>query len=515
MADFTPVGNTIIPPNPMTGINTLSGILGLQQQKQALQGQTAQVQQEQLKAQQMQGVQDFFQQWDPTQHLSPDGTTDADSVHSSSAYKNAGNAKPLIDQQLLQIKQGQLQNKQALSTLDDGLINRYATTMGTLADDPEVKAGGINGQAKVAEALQNFSKLQPEAARVASVFGGAVKGAPKGPDGVSVPNLGHLVQTQQLMGADVLGQRGQQGQNASIDLGGTVQPGIVRPAIEGGGFTSTGAPIPKTIPPGFELTEDPITHNKYLWNRQTGQTKPFGTGAPTGGGGPPSPAAPPLAPPQRQIGEAEAQSAQVNTNFQNHQANVNASRTANQQLDQIHNVINLLDSGVKTGQGAQALAQSEQALSQIIPGLGNADSQAAKLDLVNKFLERIGSDYGSLNGSPAKTDAGAESLRQQIGSTGYNPNALRSVMKYTAAQYSAAQAKDAGEQQFFAQKGNGILNQDQYEKQWRNSYDPRVFQLANEPKEVSKAALQSMSPVDRATFLKKYAELKTMGAAPQ
>ncbi len=88
-------------------------------------------------------------------------------------------------------------------------------------------------------------------------------------------------------------------------------------------------------------------------------------------------------------------------------------------------------------------------------------------------------------------------------------------MKYTDAQYSAAQAKDAGEQQFFAQKGNGILNQDQYEKQWRNSYDPRVFQLANEPKEVSKAALQSMSPADRATFLKKYAELKTMGAAPQ
>src|SRR5271167_2579773 len=119
MPDMTPVGTQIIPPNPNQGLQTLSGILGLKQQQQSLQIGGQQLQQEQIKTQQQQGVQDFFRSWDPTQHLSPDGTTDADSVHDSAAYKNAGNAKPLIDQQLLQIKQGQLQNKQALSTLDD------------------------------------------------------------------------------------------------------------------------------------------------------------------------------------------------------------------------------------------------------------------------------------------------------------------------------------------------------------------------------------------------------------
>ena len=137
--------------------------------------------------------------------MSPDGTIDADSVHDNPAYKSAGNAKPLIDQQLLQIKNGQLQNKQALSTLDDNLINRYATTMGTLADDKEVKTGGINGQAKVSEALTNFGKLQPEAQRIAGMFGGVLKNAPKDEQG-NIPNLAHLVQSQQMMGTDVLGQ---------------------------------------------------------------------------------------------------------------------------------------------------------------------------------------------------------------------------------------------------------------------------------------------------------------------
>jgi hypothetical protein len=307
---------------------------------------------------------------------------------------------------------------------------------------------------------------------------------------------------------------GQSPTPVSVNTGSQTQFGTVSP-LTGKTTMGTSPPVTAGIPPGFELTEDPVTHNKFLWNRQSGQTRPFGEGTPGGGGGSASgPALSPQAPPQRSIGEAGAQEAQVTTNFNNHQANVNASRTANQQLDQIHNAIGILDSGVKTGNGAQALSHAEQALSQVIPGLGGADSQAAKLDLLNKFLERIGSDYGSLNGSPAKTDAGAESLRQQIGSTGYNPTALKEVMKYTASQYTAAKAKDAGEQQFFSQKGNGILNQDQFEKQWRNSYDPRIFQLANEPKDVAKAAIQKMDPADRAGFLKKYAELKTMGAAP-
>ena len=251
MADYNAsVALGINPPDPQGTLNSLNKIMNLgstglaiQGQKQGLVGQAAQVKQEQLKASQAQGVQDFFNSWDPTAHLSPDGTIDADSVHNNPAYKAAGNAKPLIDQQLLSIKQGQLQNKQALATLDDNLINRYATTMGTLANDKDVKEGGINGQAKVAETLRNFSKLQPEAARIAQMFGAVVKNAPIGSDGVTKPNLAHLVQSQQLMGADVLGQRSQQGTPTIIQTATGQQPGTTAPGVEGGGFTPEGKEI--------------------------------------------------------------------------------------------------------------------------------------------------------------------------------------------------------------------------------------------------------------------------------
>jgi hypothetical protein len=79
-----PVGNTIIPPDPMKPVNTLSGIIGIQQQKQALQ--TGQYQQQAAQAQsqvaqrtnaEQQALATFTQNAvkDPTYRL-PDGTPD-------------------------------------------------------------------------------------------------------------------------------------------------------------------------------------------------------------------------------------------------------------------------------------------------------------------------------------------------------------------------------------------------------------------------------------------------------
>jgi hypothetical protein len=533
MADYNAsVALGINPQDSNQSLNTLSKImqlgstgLGIQQQKQALVGQQSEnitkastAAQSQIETQRQQGLQTFFQNWDPSEHDGADGTTDMESARKSDAYKNSGLAKPDIDLKLAQIKQAQLQNKQSLTSLNGANLEQFGKIAQSLSADEDVKADktdpitGVNaGRAKVDSALQNFSKLGPDAARVASIYAPVTQHAPPGKLLTGITSIAAQAQ-------DIAGQQAQTNPAAITTNAGVVNRDKATGALSQPPGGATGSAINPSIAPGFELTEDPITHNKYLWNRQTGETKPFGTGAPVGGGGPPAaPNLPPAAPPQRQVGEAAAQEAQVNTNFQTHQANVKAASAANQQLDQIKNVSTLLDQGVKTGQGAQAMSQAEQALSNIpgLSGLAGADSQAAKFDLLNKFLERIGADYGSLNGSPAKTDAGAESLRSQIGSTGYNPQALRDVMKYTAAQYQAAKSKDTAEQNFLAQKGNGILNQDQFEKQWRNSYDPRVFQLANEPKAVSKAALEKMEPADRATFLKKYAELKAMGAAPQ
>src|ERR1039458_4176110 len=221
---------------PQSGLATLGDLMSLRTsvnqqalQRQALQTgqyqqQSAQAtaQQDQIKAQQQQGVQSFFQQWDPTQHLAPDGTTDTESVHKDPAYQNAGIAKPAIDEALLGIKQRQLQAKSTLAGLNDSLLNQYSKGVGALAKDPDVVADttdpvtGVNaGRAKVDAFNTNFGKLSPDAARVAQTFGPITTHAPPG-------KLSGAIQAQQMMGEDVASQQGQQNpEQLAVQRGGS------------------------------------------------------------------------------------------------------------------------------------------------------------------------------------------------------------------------------------------------------------------------------------------------------
>lgn len=182
-----PVGAMIQPPDFSKGLSTLSGILGVRQQQQGLAIGQQKLQQEQLQTAQQQGVQSFFQTWDPSEHIADDGSTDLDSALQSKQFKAAGNAKPAIMQALLDIKNKQLGNKQALSSLNKDLVTQFGTGMGALAKDDDVVADktdpatGVNtGRAKIDQFLTNFGKLSPDAARIAQIYGPITQHAPPG-----------------------------------------------------------------------------------------------------------------------------------------------------------------------------------------------------------------------------------------------------------------------------------------------------------------------------------------------
>ncbi len=215
MADYQAVALGIKPADPNQGFDSLNNILGLQQKRQGLQIQAQQLQQEQLKTQQQQGVQDFFKDFDPTAHIGTDGTTDVNSVHTSDSYKNAGNAKPLIDQTLGQIKQQQLTAKQGLQTLDDDTLGSYARAMNTVQNDPDVQADNEAGRKKVDQLHQQFASLSPQAARVAGTFAPITQHAQQG-------HLSKAVGAVGLMGADVIAQRGQQNPQQTSNAAGQV-----------------------------------------------------------------------------------------------------------------------------------------------------------------------------------------------------------------------------------------------------------------------------------------------------
>jgi hypothetical protein len=233
MSDFHAVGLDVKPADPSQAFNSINSILGIQSKRQDLLIQAQQLQQEQLKTQQAQGLQDFYKNFDPTKHIGSDGTTDVNSVHNSATYQNAGNAKPLIDKALGDIKQQQLGAKQSLQTLDDDTLTQLSRVAGSLANDEDVKDDNEAGRQKVEDAYRSFASLGPQAARISGTFGQVTKHAQQG-------HLADALYAQQLMGADVLGQRGQQNPQAGTNAAGQatvadVRTGARRLAPVGGG----------------------------------------------------------------------------------------------------------------------------------------------------------------------------------------------------------------------------------------------------------------------------------------
>ena len=204
MADgFQSVALDIKPPDPNQAFQSIGNILGLQQKKQALGIQAQELAQQQIATDQAQNFQTFTQKFDPASHIGADGTLDVAGVRNSAAYKNAGNAKPLVDEYIQKVQTGQLGAKQALQTLDSGTLTQMTQGIGALANDKDVLADNAAGREKVANYYKSFGQQSPEAARISGLYSGVVQHAKQG-------DLSDAIYAQQLMGADVLGQRSQQ-----------------------------------------------------------------------------------------------------------------------------------------------------------------------------------------------------------------------------------------------------------------------------------------------------------------
>jgi hypothetical protein len=177
MADYQAIGAMTAPIKTPDTFGQLSNILGIQSQRQELQIQAQKLQQAQMQTEATKGVQDFFTAWDPSDNIAPDGTTDINGVHGTAAYKGLnGLSKQAVDNHLVQIKQGQLQNAQSLQTLDANTQQQLFNNVSGLMGDPDVQAADKDPDAaaraknKITQAFQDFSKQSPEAARVAGIY---------------------------------------------------------------------------------------------------------------------------------------------------------------------------------------------------------------------------------------------------------------------------------------------------------------------------------------------------------
>ena len=253
MAGF---GSPVASPDPIgQGVSTLNGNLNLKRGQQALQTgqyqqQTAQAeaQQAQQTAGQRQAAAQFFQNYDVASHVGPDGTIDLDKALTNPQLKATGDAYPVIAQSLIQMKNAQLDGKQKLASLDSGVRQNFYQNVGGLSADADVKAGNQQGAGKVLDAIDQFGESGgPDAARVAGVYKPVIQALISNGQSSKLPEV---LRNFQLQAQDAGKQTEQTyGTPATVDTGGTIQPGVQAPAAAGGGFTPAGPGISKTLAP--------------------------------------------------------------------------------------------------------------------------------------------------------------------------------------------------------------------------------------------------------------------------
>lgn len=274
MPDMTPVGNTVIPPNPMAGINSYSGMLGIRQQQQALQTGAYQQQsaqaganQDQQKDRELQAAQALALNGAKSgQYTKPDGSLDRQKMADDISQVAPTYGQPVASSLLSQANEV-VQNQKAHFELSSSKRNQMGETFAALAGDPDVD------NTKVVDAFNELSETMKDPEERRMLFSMATH----------LPPNAKAADLQALMGKWSAAATGKpQVAPGQMDTGTQIQPGATNQFS--GQFTPAGQPINKqsvvTTPAGPLAVATPAR----------GTVSPLTTAGPPGqGGGAPQP----------------------------------------------------------------------------------------------------------------------------------------------------------------------------------------------------------------------------------
>jgi hypothetical protein len=476
----------------------LSQLLSIRQQKQALQGQAAEV----AGAQQSQKQRAALAKYDFGKHLAEDGTPDLNSLIADPELRAAaGDQFQDVISKAAAVKSQQLESKSKLVALRNDQREAFASMMNGLRSDRDVTEDNEQGRQKLNQAMVQYGEMYGEdVLPVLSAYAGQLQKVPKGKLGDALKSVGMqaLSASQQL--------ETQKPNYANV--GASLQD--VNPLTPAGQSPSN---IPLSLSPGqrFGLTTN-AAGQIVKTDLGAGTVNPVNAGAAPGGGVSPSAPMRPAANPNPSAAEASTMLNQADENFKNVTANRQAASLAPQQLDQIDKALNL-SKDVSTGAWAAKRAEVESGLGSLIPGYQGVND-ASKLQLLDKFAERIATDASKVLGVNATTDAQRESIHKQNANIGYTPQAVQDVLKYAKAQTMAMEAKGNAQERWLEQEGNSITKQHQFETKFRQAYDPRVFQFDAMSEDEQNRYLKGLSKEERKTLREKTRALIELGAIP-
>lgn len=461
MPDMTPVGNTIIPPNPQTGIQTMSGILGLKQQQQALETgqftqQTAQAdaQQAQQKNAELQKAQSLALQGAKSgRYTKGDGTFDrqkmAEDISTVAPTYGQGVAGQLLSQ-----ANEVVANQQAHQNLTVSQKKEMGDTFASLAADSSVdNSKFIDAVEKLRQAHSgdpNFSRLLTSMT-------------------THYPGTASPQAQQQLLGQWSSAANGQsQVQPTQVDTG---------PSIQGATqnrFTGALTPSGPKVTKGLSPTDQPAY--------------------------------------KRQVAAASTEGGAGASNDEALYNDIVQKGTKAAQIKSLSQDIQALSKEVQTGQYSKALADKWSALKQTFGVRPDDDSFETRRQILSKMAAqlKIQSEAG------ASTDSERAGINAALPDPEHmNPAAVSQAARYVGAQsdVNAARAELANKhRQINGGQSSGLRGAD---SQFMQNADPRAFEYQSIPPGTARQAYLKQhftNAADLKAFLAKQDALKSYGA---
>lgn len=198
-----------------------------------------------------------------------------------------------------------------------------------------------------------------------------------------------------------------------------------------------------------------------------------------------------------------------------HDATVAAASESPMRINVLDNIINLSKSGVATGPGQDwqnsllGYAANAPILAPLMKGQQNKVAQFQELQ---KFTYQNAIRSWQAAGGTG-TDAQMESMAHANPNDHLFPQALQQIAQWGKAAELAVQGKANAQDAYLASRGQNPKSQIAFENEWRNAFDPKVFQYSlMSPQEKIQFAQTLKTPAAAKAFMTKQQKLQQLGA---
>jgi hypothetical protein len=217
-----------------------------------------------------------------------------------------------------------------------------------------------------------------------------------------------------------------------------------------------------------------------------------------------------------QPGYAESQAALATGNAKNYLDAVKLAADSPTRVNVYDNILHLSTSGVNSGPGSAWQNQVKGYVANtpfLAPLAKGWKDDVSGFQELNKFMYQNAQRNWQAAGGTG-TDAQLEAFSHSNPNDKMFPQALQAMAQWGKAGELALQAKAAAMANWKTQNGGNVANLDQFENQWRKSFDPQLFQLrAMDPASQAQAIaqLRANNPQAYRSLMSKAQTLQQLG----